>query len=276
MKFGLDVSQHQLRWDDVLARTRLAEEAGFDGAWVFDHFKPLYGDPNGPCLEAWTLLAALAAATKRIRLGTLVTGITYRPPSVLATEAVTVDHVSNGRLELALGAAWNAEEHHALGLGWPAPSERIDRLEEAVTVINLLMTEDDATFEGRYYRLAGASYRPRPVQQPRPPLWIGGGGEQRMLPLVARRADVWHGFGSLGDLTRKSRLVDEHAEAAGRAPTDIARAAGLSISQPWDQVRHTIEALAAAGFSYLTVGWPSEGEDRLREFTSDLLPAYLG
>ena len=275
MKFGLDVSQHQLTWDEILSRARSAEDAGFDGAWVFDHFTALYGDPGGPCLEGWTLLSALAAATTRIRLGALVTGVTYRPPSLLATEAVTVDHVSNGRLELGLGAAWHAEEHRALGFEFPSAGERVSRLEEAVTVIKLLMTEDDATFEGRYYRLANASYHPRPVQQPHPPLWIGGGGERRMLPLIARVADVWHGFGSVEDLTRKSRLVDQHAEAAGRPPSEISRASGLSISEPWEQVRATIEALAAAGFSYLTVGWPSEGEERLREFAAEVLPSYL-
>jgi alkanesulfonate monooxygenase SsuD/methylene tetrahydromethanopterin reductase-like flavin-dependent oxidoreductase (luciferase family) len=106
MRFGLDVAQHQLTWPELLERVRFAEEAGFDGAWIFDHFKPLYGDPTGPCMEAWTLLAALAASTERIRLGALVTGVTYRHPSILAAESVTVDHVSNGRLEIGMGAAW--------------------------------------------------------------------------------------------------------------------------------------------------------------------------
>ena len=106
MRLGLDVAQHHLEWDEVLKRVRFAEEAGFDGAWVFDHFKALYGGREGPCMEAWTLLAALAASTERIRLGALVTGVTYRHPSILATEAVTVDNVSGGRLEMSLGAAW--------------------------------------------------------------------------------------------------------------------------------------------------------------------------
>ena len=137
MRFGLDVAQHWLEWDEILRRVRFAEEAGFDGAWVFDHFKPNYADPstgerNGPCMEAWTLLAALAAATERIRLGALVTGVTYRHPSILATEAVTVDQVSRGRLELGIGAAWHEAEHRELGVAFPPRKERYERLEEAV------------------------------------------------------------------------------------------------------------------------------------------------
>ena len=114
MRLGLDVAQHHLEWDELLRRVRFAEEAGFDGAWVFDHFQALYGARRGPCMEAWTLLAALAASTERIRLGALVTGVTYRHPSILATEAVTVDQVSNGRLEMSLGAAWMEDEHREL------------------------------------------------------------------------------------------------------------------------------------------------------------------
>src|SRR5579864_5558235 len=116
MRLGLDVAQHQLQWRELVDRVRFAEDAGFDGAWVFDHFTPLYGDPGGPCLEGWTVLAGLAASSSRIRLGTLVTGITYRPPSILATEAITVDQISNGRLEIGLGAAWHQAEHDELGI----------------------------------------------------------------------------------------------------------------------------------------------------------------
>ncbi|HEY8338283.1 MAG TPA: LLM class flavin-dependent oxidoreductase, partial [Egibacteraceae bacterium] len=157
MRFGLDVAQHQLTWDELLSRTRFAEELGIEGAWVFDHFTPLYGDPNGPCLEAWTLLAGLAAATERIRVGALVTGVTYRPPQILATQAVTVDHLSGGRLDLGMGAAWHGREHRALGLDFPGPGERVAQLEEAIHVIRALLTTDDATYHGRYYRLEGAT-----------------------------------------------------------------------------------------------------------------------
>jgi F420-dependent oxidoreductase-like protein len=272
MRIGLDVAQHQLLWPELAERVRFAESAGFDGAWVFDHFTPLYGDRNGPCLEAWTLLAALAGITSRIRLGVLVTGITYRHPSVLATEAITVDHISNGRLELGLGAAWHQPEHEELGIPFPPLKERAERLEEGAQVIRLLMTKDHATFKGRYYQLAGASYHPKPVQRPHPPVWIGAGGEQLMLPIVARQADAWHAFGSEDSMARKSRLLDQLAEKAGRDPKAILRSASLSLSRPWDQVRRRAANLRAAGFGYLIAEWPSEGKGRLVEFVEKVLP----
>ena len=272
MRLGLDVSQHQLDWPEILRRVRFGEDAGFDGAWVFDHFKPLYGDSNGPCMEGWTLLAALAASTERIRLGTLVTGVTYRHPSILAAEAVTVDQVSGGRLEIAIGAAWFEGEHRELGIPFPPARERTDRLEEAVQVMRLLMTKDGASFVGRHYRLEGASYHPRPVQQPHPPIWIGGGGERRIIPIAGRYADAWHGFGSIEDLERKAAVLDRAAEVAGRDPASIIRASSLSLSEPWEEVRERVKALAKLGFSYLVVSWPSEGQKRLEEFVASVMP----
>jgi F420-dependent oxidoreductase-like protein len=276
MQFGLDISQHQLTWAELCERARLAEAAGFQGVWVFDHFKPLYGDPRGPCLEGWTLLAALAEATDRVRLGTLVTGITYRHPSILATQVVTVDHISQGRVELAVGAAWFEGEHRELGIDFPSARERIRRLEEGLEVMRLLMTRDRASFNGRYHRLDRATYNPKPVQRPHPPIWIGGGGRRLMLPLVARKADVWHGFGSVSDLRQKSRVIDEHAERAGRDPASIKRSTALSVSEPWEEVRATVERLSDAGFSYLTVSWPSEGRARLESFATDVMPDLRG
>ena len=276
MRIGLDVAQHQLLWPELAERVQFAESAGFDGAWVFDHFTPLYGDRNGPCLEAWTLLAGLAARTSRIRLGVLVTGITYRHPSVLATEAITVDHISNGRLELGPGAAWHQPEHEELGISFPPLKERAERLEEGVQVIRLLMTKDRAMFKGRHYQLAGASYHPKPIQKPHPPIWIGAGGEQLMLPIVARQADAWHAFGSDDSMARKSRLLDQLAEKAGRDPKAILRSASLSLSRPWDQVLRRAAALRAAGFGYLIAEWPSEGKGRLKEFVEKVMPELAG
>jgi F420-dependent oxidoreductase-like protein len=272
MRLGLDVAQHHLTWDELRARVRRAEELGFDGAWVFDHFTALYGDPFGPCLEGWTLLAGLAAVTERIRLGTLVTGITYRHPSLLAAEAITVDQLSHGRLELAVGAAWHAAEHRRLGWDFPPARERVERLDEVIEVLRLLMTTDGATFPGRYYHLEDAFLHPRPVQQPHPPVWVGGIGRQLMLPLIARKADVWHGFGSVADLRERSLLIDEHAARAGRDPCEIMRATSLSISEQWSAVGRRAEELAQAGFGYVTVDWPREGLERLEEFARDVMP----
>ncbi len=275
MRIGLDVAQHQLAWPELVERVIFGEQAGFDGAWVFDHFTPLYGDRNGPCLEAWTLLAGLAARTSRIRLGVLVTGITYRHPSVLATEAITLDHISNGRLEIGLGAAWHQPEHEQLGIPFPPIKERAERLEEAVQVIRLLMTKDRARFAGRYYQLDDASYHPKPVQKPHPPIWIGAGGEQLMLPIVARQADAWHAFGFQETLAAKSRLLDQLAEKAGRDPKKILRSASLSLSRPWDQVRRRAANLRQAGFGYLVAEWPSEGKGRLEEFVANVMPELV-
>ncbi|MGI9033930.1 MAG: TIGR03560 family F420-dependent LLM class oxidoreductase [Acidimicrobiales bacterium] len=275
MRIGIDVSQHRLGWDELLARVRFGEEAGFDGAWVFDHFEPLYGEGPGPCLEAYTLLAALAACTSRIRLGALVTGMTYRHPSVLAAEAVTVDHVSAGRLELALGAGWYETEHTALGVPFPSAAERIDRLEEGLQAIVALMTTDPAAFEGRHYQLRQATYLPRPVQRPRPPLWVGAGGTRRTIPIAARYADVWHSFGSPAALRAKAAVLDEHARRAGRDPASITRATSLSLSDPWGQVRATAAELADAGFSYLVADWPPQGRTRVEEFVDKILPELV-
>jgi len=272
MRIGLDVAQHQLLWPELTERVQFAETAGFDGAWVFDHFKPLYGDPNGPCLESWTLLAALAAVTDRIRLGVLVTGITYRHPSILATEAITVDQISKGRLEIGMGAAWHQPEHQELGIPFPEIKERAERLEEGIQVMRLLMTKDRARFEGRHYQLDDASYHPRPVQKPHPPIWIGASGEQLMLPIVARQADAWHAFGAGQTLVAKSRLLDQLAAKAGRDPNRILRSASLSLSQPWDRVRRRAAELRDAGFGYLIAEWPSEGKRRLDEFAQKVLP----
>src|SRR5438128_1005557 len=225
MRFGLDIAQHQLTWDEIAERARLAENAGFEGLWVFDHFKPLYADPKGPCLEAWTLLAGLARETSRVRLGTLVTGMTYRHPSILAAGVVTVDHLSNGRVECAIGAAWNEDEHHELGLPFPSTRDRMDRLEEGVQVLRKLFTQDDVTFEGKHFSLSSATYNPKPVQQPHPPIWIGGEGRRRTLPIAGRHADAWHGWAEgPGELAEITSVIDGAAEEAGRDPRGILRA----------------------------------------------------
>lgn len=272
MRLGIDVAQHRLPWPELLERVRYGEDAGFEGAWLFDHFTPHYGQGPGPCVEAWTAIAALAASTSRIRLGTLVTGMTHRHPSVFATQVVTADHVSGGRIELAVGASWNEAEHRTLGLPFPPRRERVDRFEEGLEVLRLLMTTEGASFDGRHFQLRDATYLPRPVQQPHPPLWIGASGERRMLPLVGRRADAWHAFGDARRLAQKWAVVERHAEEAGRDPSSITRATSLSLSEPWDEVRRRVDALREVGVSYLVCNWPAEGRSRLDEFVEALLP----
>src|SRR5436190_10469590 len=196
MRFGLDVAQQRVSWDELVSRIRFAEELGFDGAWGFDHFQPMYGDGPGETFEGMTTLAALAGQTSRIRLGLLVTGVTYRHPSVLAAQALTIDHASHGRLELALGAAWFDPEHHALGIPFPTTAERFDLLEDTLEIVTRLMTGERVSYDGRCVSLRDAQMQPLPVQQPQPPIWVGGTGPRRTLPLAARYADVWHAFGT--------------------------------------------------------------------------------
>ncbi len=276
MRFGIDVAQQRMEWDDLLARARLSEDLGFDGVWGFDHFVPMYGEGPGNCFEGMTTLAALASATSRIRLGLLVTGVTYRHPSVLAAEAVTVDHASHGRLELAMGAAWYEAEHRQLGIDFPPLGERFDRLEDCLEILTRLFTGEVVDYAGRVFSLDGARLRPTPVQQPRPPLWIGGSGRRRTLPLVARYADVWHCYESPQEMRALSAAVDELAAAAGRDPASIARASSLSLSEPWEEVRTNAEAMRAAGVTYLVCGWPGEGAARVEEFATRILPELAG
>ena len=273
MRFGLDIAQHQLTWDEIVSRARLAEDAGLDGVWAFDHFKALYADPRGPSFEAWTLLAGLARETSRVRLGTLVTGMTYRQPAVLAAEVVTVDHLSGGRVECAVGAAWNEAEHREFGIPFPPVGERMDRLEEGVQVLRRLFTDDDITFEGAHVRLEHATYNPKPVQRPHPPIWVGGTGRKRTLPIAGRHADVWHGWADdAAEMGEMMAIVDRAAEAAGRDPSSILRASSLSISEPWDEVKATYAWLRETGMGYLVIEWPGEGRARVEEFLGQVVP----
>ena len=191
LSFGIKTAPQHTTYEDIL---RVWQEAdanpAFEHAWVFDHFIPLGHDPTGPCLEGWTLLAALAAQTERLRIGVMVTGNTYRHPAVLANIAATVDVISRGRLDFGIGAGWNELEHSMYGLDLPSPGRRIRMLGEACEVIRLLWTEETASFEGRYYRLREARCEPKPVQKPSPPFVIGGSGEQLTLRVAARYAGI--------------------------------------------------------------------------------------
>ncbi len=212
-----------MSWSELAARVRFADGLGFDGIWGFDHFQPMYGEGPGECFEGNTTLAAWTGITEKVRLGLLITGMTYRHPSVYAAEAITIDHASGGRLELAYGAAWFEKEHRELGIPFPALKQRIDAFEEAVQIVRGLLTTDGFTFDGEHFQVHDATLRPRPVQQPHPPLWIGASGEKRMMPIAARYADVWHSWGSPDSMTEKSQRLTAMAETAGRDPGEITR-----------------------------------------------------
>jgi F420-dependent oxidoreductase-like protein len=274
MRFGIDVAQQRMEFGEIVDRVRLGEALGFDGAWGFDHFVPMYGEGPGNCFEGMTTLAALAAATTKIRLGLLVTGVTYRHPSIFASQAVTVDHASAGRLELALGAAWYDAEHRQLGLEFPPTARRFDRLQDELEILTRLFTGDVVSYDGAHFSLDNARMRPMPVQRPHPPIWIGGSGRRRTLPLVAKWADVWHTWGSPEQLAELGAEVDRLAEAAGRDPASILRASSLSLSEPWDEVRRSVVTLRDAGIGYLVCMWPGEGPARVEEFATSVLPEF--
>jgi F420-dependent oxidoreductase-like protein len=271
MRFGLDIAQQRMPWSEVASRARFADDLGFDGIWGFDHFQPMYGDGPGECFEGNTTLAAWSGITERVRLGLLIAGMTYRHPAVYAAEAITIDHASGGRLELAYGAAWFDPEHHALGIPFPPLKQRVDAFEEAVQIVRGLLTTDGFTFEGEHFQVRDATLRPRPVQQPHPPLWIGASGEKRMMPIAARYADVWHTWGTPESLTEKSQRLSAHAEAAGRDPAEITRASSISLEDDLDTIAANVDAWETAGIEYLVCGWPGEGRAPVERFARRFL-----
>lgn len=214
----------QQPYEEVLELARHIESTGWDGLWFADHFMPQAGDLSLPRGESWTTLAALAGAVPRIRLGPLVTGNTYRHPAVLANMAATVDHISGGRLVLGLGAGWQENEHTAYGLSFYTVRERLERLDEACQVIRLLLSEERASFSGRFYGLEDAPCEPKPLQKPLP-LLIGGGGERVTLRIAAKWANEWNVWGDVAILRHKMSVLDEHCENVGRNPGDIERSA---------------------------------------------------
>jgi len=233
----------------------------------------MYGEGPGETFEGMTTLAALAGVTTRIRLGLLVTGATYRHPSVLAAQALTIDHASQGRLELSLGAAWFEKEHHELGIPFPSTPERFDLLEDALEIVTRLFTGEVVSYDGRRVSLHDAQLRPLPVQRPHPPIWVGGSGPRRTLPLVARYADVWHAWGSPNSLQEANRRIDDLAAQAGRDPSSIMRASSLSLDD-LDTARKHAAKWHEAGCGYLVCGWPEAGRGRIDEFARDVLPEF--
>ncbi len=227
MKFAFATAPQVCTWQEVLDVWKAADEVPFwESGWTFDHFEPIFtGDRSGPCMEGWITLTALLQATKRLRGGVMVTGMVYRHPAVLANMAAALDHTSGGRLELGVGAAWNEDECNAYGIELGSLTERFDRFAEGLEVIKGLLTQKQTSFNGKYYTLTDAYCEPKPIQQPMPPVLIGGGGFKRTLPLVARYADHWNFPGNsdnpLGDLQKSLARLRECCDEVGRNMADI-------------------------------------------------------
>jgi len=280
IRVGIKLSPQLCTVDQLRAVWRLADDAGFDHVWIFDHFNPIGGNPlDGDIHEGWTLLGAMAEATSRVRIGNMVTGNTYRHPGVLAKMATTVDHLSGGRLEFGLGAGWAEVEHTMLGLEFPGVGERLRRLEEACQVVKRLWTEERSDFEGRYYRLTGALASPKPVQRPHPPIWIGGGGERKTLRIVAQHADVWNmAGGSVEDGRHKVEVLKRHCEDVGRDPAEIRLSVQLRLApDDLDASLRQVDAFVAEGFTELVliVTEPNSLE-RSELVAREILPRFRG
>jgi F420-dependent oxidoreductase-like protein len=249
MRFAFKTSPQNTTWAQVLAVWKEADAIDvFESGWTFDHFYPIFGgDSSGPCLEGWTTLTALAQATTRLRLGTLVTGIHYRHPAVLANMAAALDIISNGRLELGIGAGWNQEESGAYGIELGSIKERFDRFEEACHVLTGLLSQQTTDFDGKYYQLKGARNEPKGPQRPHPPICIGGSGEKRTLRITARYAQHWNFIGGTPEeFARKRDVLAAHCADIGRDRNEITLSAHLMLGEDRNY-RQVVDNAAALG-----------------------------
>lgn len=236
--FGIQTLQ-TCTWPELKERWAWFESLGFDSLWLPDHFVPT-ARPEGPWFEAWTLLSALALVATKARIGVLVSSNTFRHPSLLAKMAVTVDHISEGRLDLGIGAGWFALEHEMFGFDFPETKELVDRYMEAVRLIDQYLRNDRTSFNGAYYTLRDAPNRPAPIQQPRPPLMIGAHGP-RMIRFAARYADIWNSRGTPAEIRQRNATLDDACARIGRDPHEITRSllyviAQMPEEQPWASI----------------------------------------
>src|SRR4051794_31854064 len=282
-------------WSEILSVAQHAEATGWDGVWIADHFMPNAADVSGPVHEAWALIAGLAAAVPRVRIGALVSGNTYRHPAVLAKTAVTADHVSGGRVVLGLGAGWQENEHRAYGIEFSDTKGRMERFAEACEVIKGLLTDERTSFSGQHYTVQEAPLEPKPAGPL--PLLIGGGGERVTLRLAAKWADEWNTWGTPEIMRHKNGVLDERCKEIDRDPATIARSTQallfMSDDEAWlqqrrdaqlpmpsiigtvNEVRDIVGAYAEAGVDELivpdfTLGPPERKRDTYDRFMAEI------
>ena len=266
IRFGIQTSQQNVEWGSMLDLWKKAEGWGYDSLWNFDHFYPIFVDPNGPCLEGWTTLAALGQATSRVRIGHLVNGNTYRNPCVLAKMAATLDHVTNGRLNLGIGAGWFELEHNAFGLDFKTVRGRLDALDEACRILKGMFTGEPFSLKGKHYTVDNARGLPVPVQKPHPPIMIGGSGEKILLRIVAEHADMWN---TSGDADRLGHLVDvirRHGDAVGRDTGQIEKTVMMPMCYGGGSEREKFMTQLIAGMQQCT---PDEARRRIMMGSKD-------
>lgn len=309
MEFGIQTGQQHRSYAEILNLWQIAERLGFEYGWLYDHLVPVGGDPDGNVFEAWTLLSSLLSRTERIRGGILVTCVMYRSPSVLAKAASTVDHASNGRVELGIGSCWNAWEAGLYGLDFPPLRERNDRLVEAIGVIRSMWDPSKERFEGAHYKVSAAHASPLPVQRPHPRIWVGGTGK-RLPEIAARHADGWNAiFVSLSEYEAHLARVRGACEDIGRDPATLRLSFGQRVSVdrdekraeeraraqyerngvPFDetlrsrfifgsplQVAEQVRALADLGVDQFVLWheppFDADAEDQIREFAETVMP----
>lgn len=257
-------------FDQVLELARGAEASGFDLVTVMDHFYqiPGVGPEDSAMLESYSTLAALAASTSRVKLGALVTGVTYRNPALLAKTVTTLDVISKGRAILGLGAAWNEAEHIGYGFEFPPIRERMDRLDEALTICRLMFSAKTPSFEGIHYRIERSHNSPRPIQPGGPPILVGGAGERRTLKIAAQHADITHWFGSLDVVKHKLEVFERHCEAVDRNPSTVIKTVGapLALAATEKEAQALLDRLPTERRKTFRAATPEQGAEILRPY----------
>ena len=283
--FGIKTTPMRAGYDEIVRVWRDADEIeDFEHAWLWDHFLPLFSPPTDPVLEGWTLLAALAAQTERLRLGHLVTSNAIRPPAVLAKMAATTDVISGGRLVLGIGVGGTRQpdgvdnpavaEYAAYGIPLPGPGVGIERLVESLDIVRRLWTEPEPfDFDGRHFQLRGAVCEPKPVQTAGPPILVGGYGD-RMLRVVAEHADIWNipgpPHGRVEHLVERIAVLDRHCAAVGRDPASLSRSTQMIVSHDDPAATRTaLVALAGAGFDHFVLAPLPPYRDKVARWLAD-------
>jgi F420-dependent oxidoreductase-like protein len=277
MRFAIKTRPEHQSWAQMREVWLAADQIElFESAWNWDHFYPLTGDTSGPNLEGWTMLAAMAEATSRIRIGCQVSGMIYRHPAVLANMAATVDVISGGRLELGVGAGWNQQECDAYGIELPPLRERFDRFDEGVEAIVRLLTQPATTFAGKYIQLTDAHCEPKPIQQPHPPIVIGGRGKTRTLRTTAQWAQQWNAITpDAADWLSLKEVLVGHCAQIGRDPAEITCSVNVRLDSA-DEIESAVRTAAAyrdAGADLAVIGLPLRATpDILRPLADQLAP----